>query len=106
MNLAELGKGERRALDDARRNDALGWVFGPSRTVRKRDLLKLIERGLVRECSTTAVVVDGDGFIKHPVRFVRAYELTELGKEVARAAELEDEQRWAAYRALDAKEGE
>jgi hypothetical protein len=81
--------------------DGFGWKFCTGRSIRLRDVRRLVKRGLLQDAGLAAAV-DGDGWRIQPERWKESWELTEAGcKEVAR---LKEEQHaeiegWALERA-------
>jgi hypothetical protein len=77
-----LTKAERYALSHAAHNDRFGWHFGTSRSLRRRTVNRLVERGLVED-GGVAVAVDGDGWTIEPERWSQSWKLTDAGRAAA-----------------------
>lgn len=67
-------------LDEAVRQARLGWVLCSSSVVRKRDVLRCVDKGWLRELDDLVVRVDGHGFHIEPERYSVGYELTDAGR--------------------------
>lgn len=72
---------------DFRRLSVVAWceeLFGSlttSRSLRRRDVMRLVSSGLV-ESAGLVVLCDADGYTRQPERYVEGFRLTSAGRSV------------------------
>lgn len=70
--------------------DGFGWKFCTGRSIRLRDVRRLVARRMMRDAGL-ASAVDGDGWTIQPERWRQSWELTDAGR--AEVAKIKEAQR-------------
>lgn len=77
--MTPLSSREARILREAARLRRHGMALATCRAAPKRDVLRLVAKGLLSQTPELHALCDGDGFTKEPERWAFAYELTTEG---------------------------